>query len=131
MDTPHREDDALFRYQLIAPLLDPDLQRGEQAQQLKAIASPEHRHPVRGRVRCSVASLKRYLRRYRKAGHGQSKVQALQCKERADKGSARPVVLELAVQLRKEVPERSVARLIHLMELRGEPPDYPCPVLMG
>lgn len=29
MGTSEREDDAMFRYQLIAPLLDPDLQRGE------------------------------------------------------------------------------------------------------
>lgn len=122
MDTPQREDDALFRYQLIAPLLDPDLQRGDQAQQLKEIAGQEHPHPVRGRVRRSVASLKRYLRRYRKAGHGQSKLQVLQRKERADKGSTRrlrPEVLELAIQLRKEVPERSVTQVIHLMELQG------------
>lgn len=122
MDTPQREDDALFRYQLIAPLLDPDRQRGDQAQQLKAIAGQEHPHPVRGRVRRSVASLKRYLRRYRQAGRGQSKVQVLQRKERTDKGSTRrlrPEVLELAVQLRKEVPERSVAQVIHLMELQG------------
>lgn len=122
MDTPQREDDALFRYQLIAPLLDPDLQRGDQAQQLKEIADQEHPHPVRGRVRRSVASLKRYLRRYRQARRGQSKVQVLQRKERTDKGSTRRLrreVLELAVQLRKEVPERSVAQLIHLMELQG------------
>lgn len=120
MDTPQREDDALFRYQLIAPLLDPDLERGGQAQQLKEIAGQEHPHPVRGRVRRSIASLKRYLRRYRKAGYGQSKVKVLQRKARTDKGSSRrlrPEVLELAVQLRKEIPERSVAQVIRLMEL--------------
>jgi len=121
MKTPQLEDDALFRYQLIAPLLDPSLQRGEQSQQLKAIAGQEHAHPVRGRVRRSTASLKRYLRRYRKAAEGQ-KVLALQRKERVDKGSTRrirPEVLERAVQLRKEVPERSVAQLLRVLELEG------------
>lgn len=122
MELPQREDDALFRYQLIAPLLDPDLERGEQAEELKNIASQEHPHPVRGRVRRSASSLKRYLRRYRQAQHGQSKVQALQRKVRTDRGRPRRLpldVLKLAVQLRQEVPGRSVAQLIHLMELQG------------
>lgn len=122
METPQREDDALFRYQLIAPLLASDLERGDQATQLKEIAGQEHPHPVRGRVRRSVASIKRYLRRYRQAGHGQSKVLVLQRKERSDKGSLRHLraeVLERAVLLRKETPERSVRQLIHVLELEG------------
>jgi putative transposase len=116
-----KEDDALFHYRLIAPLLDPDLQRGDQAEQLQALAMQEHAHPQRGRVRRSVSTLKRYLRRYRQAGPG-SKVQALQRKVRNDKGkqrSLRPEVLTLAIRLRKEVPQRSVAQLIHLLELQG------------
>jgi hypothetical protein len=93
---PSKEDDALFHCRLIAPLLDPDLQRGDQAEQLQALAMQEHPHPQRGRVRRSVSTLKRYLCRYRNAGPG-SKVQALQRKERTDKGkqrSLRPEVQE-------------------------------------
>jgi len=121
MSIPPKEDDALFHYQLIAPLLAPDLERGDQAELLKEAATQEHPHPVRGRVRRSVSTLKRYLRRYRQATCG-AKLAALQRKDRIDKGKTRrlrPELIELAIQLRQEVPQRSVSQLIALLELQG------------
>lgn len=37
-----RDDKALFRYRLIAPLLDPDLKRGEKNELFAAIADKIH-----------------------------------------------------------------------------------------
>jgi len=63
-----QEDKSLFRYRLIAPLLDPDLKRGEKNRLFSAIASKIHLLPNRRERRFSRETIRSWYKRYRKLG---------------------------------------------------------------
>lgn len=109
-----KEKLALFWYRVIAPLLDPGLERGERSRLLEEILQKQWPVPGLGPRRISRATLFRKLAEYRRAGFG-----ALKKPDRADKGSSRaiePAWLEKAVELRLEQPKRTTRRVIELAE---------------
>lgn len=110
MDERDRERIALVRYQLIAPLLDPD-------------TSPEDQRAYRQSVlektdpKVSERTLRRYMQAFREQGFG-----GLYPRQRSDRGlmrSASQEVLSEAVGLKRELPQRSVERLITILEAEG------------
>ncbi len=100
---------ALKRYAQIAPLLEDGL---EKAEAQKRRAEILEREPA-----VSERTLRRHLAAYREQGFG-----GLCPKKRTDAGRPRAVpakVLEEAAALKRELPQRSVKRIIEILEGEG------------
>ncbi len=112
---------AAFRYGLIASVVSrqtPFLP-GEIKTLLEEIASNHYTIPESTRTRVSIRSLERYVSDYRKHGWD-----GLKPKERAPRHPSMPRnVLEMAVELRKSRPERSVEQIIYLLETSNAVPQ--------
>jgi putative transposase len=103
-----RREEALRRYQLIAPLLDEGSSEWEKLN-------------ARWLLRCQGDVSERTMRRY-VAAFKQGGFDALLPKERKDKGLSKaisPEVLELAAQYRRELPGRSAERIQQLLKQQG------------
>lgn len=111
---------ALFRYTLIAPLLDHPLERGEIGAHLKVVAAQTHRIPYSKRTTLDDETLWRYLARYRARGF-----EGLKPQVRADAGKSRRIpeeIVQQAIALRQELPTRSANTLIQILK---RDPTYP------
>ncbi len=105
-----QEQEALSRFQMIAPLLREELDDAKRLQMRKQIAQEND---------ISVRSLYRYEKAYRE-GQFSGLKPATREKHRSQKLPENfDLLLEQAIQLRKEVPERSVAQIIYILELEG------------
>jgi len=105
---------ALFRYTLIAPLLDHPLERGEIVAHLRMVASQPHRIPYSKRTTLDDETLWRYLAAYRRGGF-----EALKPQPRSDAGKSRRIpedVLQKAIALRQELPTRSANTIIQILK---------------
>ncbi|MHB1418010.1 MAG: hypothetical protein ACYCX4_00245 [Bacillota bacterium] len=121
MDLTLKDQVAAFRYSLIAPIVcrQTPLAPGE----LKAYLEETSRQlfvilgSTRGRV--SMRTLERYLSLYRQGGYD-----ALKPKSKKSEGNTRiPAdILQKAVALRRERPERSVEQIVFLLEESGFAP---------
>jgi putative transposase len=113
---------ALFRYGLIAQLVHAPPESGQQEQLLREIASKTYQIPGSKRTRVSVTTLRRYLKAYQQHGFD-----ALRPVPREDAGQPRafpPEVLDKAIGLREEQPDRTTQTLVDILQ-RDEsvPPD--------
>lgn len=117
----HRDDDdailtALFRYSVIAPLLDDD--DGEPLRTRVALYAAEtHYHPKRGAVSVSERTLWSWLAAYRTLG-----IDGLRPRRRSDHGSTRALtvaVIERAEALRRELPKRWTSTLLDILVREG------------
>jgi transposase InsO family protein len=116
MDEKLRNDIALFRFGLIAELVTRKLPKGEQAHILRNISAREHKNPYGEFQKISIRTLERYLQLHRKGGF-----EALKPTHRGGYPS-RAIskdILEKAVELKTERPERSIQQIIRMMELAG------------
>ena len=109
-DNKWRDGKALERYALIAPLLEDSLDPAKRLQLREDIAA---------RNGISLRSLYRYEAAFRKEGFF-----GLKPTERPKQHSAKlpdnfREILEQAVQLKREVPTRSVNQIIYILELEG------------
>lgn len=114
MDEKMRSEVALFRYGLIAEVVSRELQKGEQAQRFRDIASTKHVTPYGEKQTVSKRTLERYLHLYRNGGF-----EALKPTRRGGY-AARAIsqeILDKATLLKQERPERSVQQIIRMMEL--------------
>jgi transposase InsO family protein len=99
---------ALSRYEIIAPLLTPELEKSEKRR---------IRHKILEKGGISARTLRRYLAAYRKGGY-----EGLEPKNRSDTGSLKRIpqeILDRAVELKQELPQRSVRRIIRILEGEG------------
>ena len=87
-------DVALFRYQIIAPLLSVTGPRGTQKREIEKIAARLHEHPRRGKVSVGVGTIEEWLLRYRRDG-----LDGLEDKRRRDLGTSRKIDSDLAEAL--------------------------------
>jgi transposase InsO family protein len=101
---------ALFRYQLICPALDAGLSTKARGRIVRAIAARSHAGPFGGQHRYSRDSLDRWIRRYRAGGFDALLPSPRQPGSRIDTG-----VLELAVALKRENPERTAAQVARIL----------------
>lgn len=109
---------ALFRYRVIVPLLDPDLEPAARAEVRKEILSRLYTDPAGKPRRVAERTLRQYLQLYREGGF-----EALKPKGRKDAASSRRIpraILERAVALKKELPTRSVRQIIEILVLDPE-----------
>jgi len=122
-DSRKKEDDrsillALFRYETIAPVVEAaELPQGETQRLIDEIVDRAHYLPGKGPVSVSERTAWEWIRRYRQDGlHG------LLPQIRSDRGIARvmeQVLLDRAIQLRKENPQRWTKTLIDIMKREG------------
>ena len=122
-DSRKKEDDrsillALFRYETIAPVVEATgLAQGETQRLIDEIVDRAHYLPGKGPVSVSERTAWEWIRRYRQDGlHG------LLPQIRSDRGIARvmeQVLLDRAIQLRKENPQRWTKTLIDIMKREG------------
>lgn len=118
MEKDPRLEDALFRYQIIAPLLDPDLRRGEKVTIMRRLAQRMHTHPSGEKRRYKYPTIKEWYKLYRRGGFD-----ALFPKGRSDKGKPRSLsdeIIEKASQLKLELPSRSLSTIIDILEREGD-----------
>jgi putative transposase len=101
---------ALFRYQLICPALDPVLSSRARGKIVRAIAAGTHAGPFGGQHRYSRDTLDRWIRRYRAGGFDALTPSMRQPGTRIDTG-----VLELAVALKRENPDRTAAQVARIL----------------
>jgi len=101
-------EEALRRYRIIAPLLEEGLAECEKRHILRLMRS---REGISGRT------LRRYVAAFKRGGFD-----ALLPRERKDKGSCKAIsaeALELAAELRRELPSRSAERIQQLLASEG------------
>lgn len=99
---------ALKRHEIIAPLLVPGLDEAEKRRIRREVLE---REGISGRT------LRRYLAAYR-----ESRYEGLKPKTRSDTGKLKAiprVILDRAAGLKQELPERSVRRIIRILEGEG------------
>jgi len=105
---------ALFRYQLICPALDPGLSTKARGRIVRAIAARTHAGPFGGRHSFSRDTLDRWIRRYRVGGFDALAPSIRQPGTRIDTR-----VLELAVALKRENPDRTAAQIARILRASG------------
>lgn len=114
------EKTALFRYQLIARLLDPQIAPAERRAWREWVVTHEHVGPDGKLRRVSARTLRRWVALYRL---GQFK--AMQTPPRRDKGRSRSLpeaVLQKAMALKQAEPRRSIPQVIAILEQSGDVP---------
>ncbi|MDD3074471.1 MAG: DDE-type integrase/transposase/recombinase [Eubacteriales bacterium] len=109
---------AAFRYGLIAPIVcrQTPLLPGELKAYLEETASQIYEIPGSARNKVSTRTLERYLSLYREGGYDALKPQAKSSKGRT---TIPAPVLQQAIELRRERPERSVEQIIFMLEETG------------
>lgn len=105
---------ALFRYQLICPALDPGLSTKARGRVVRAIAAGTHAGPFGGTHRYSRDTLDRWIRRYRVGGFDALAPSTRQPGARIDTN-----MLELAVALKRENPDRTAAQVTRILKASG------------
>ena len=101
-------EEGLRRYRIIAPLLEEGLAESEKRSIRRLIRSQEG---ISGRT------LRRYVAAFKRGGF-----EALLPGERKDKGTCRAIpaeALQMAAELRRELPARSAERIQHLLASEG------------
>lgn len=105
---------GLFRYRLIAEALSEQLSTKQRGRLVRAIAGRTHPGPFGAPVRVSRATLDRWIRDYRKGGFA-----ALVPTPRRVLPGTPLQVLELAVALKTEAPDRTAAQVAAVLAAQG------------
>lgn len=115
--TTNDDDRALWRYQVISPYLAMEPDRGRKKAMLDHLAAKTWRDADGEPRRIAAETIRVWVRRYRKGG-----LRALGDKPRPRRGmqALPPAVIELACQLKREVPERSLDRIQRILEDTGK-----------
>lgn len=115
MDENKREEIALFRYGIILPFLTPEeLAWGVKGEMRKRLAQQPYNIPHSSKHTIDEETIRKWLANYKANGFD-----GLKPKGRNDAGKVRklsPEAWEKAVALKKEVPVRSVRKIIQIME---------------
>jgi putative transposase len=110
---------GLFRYSLIREAADSRLTTKQRGRVVRALAEREHEGPFGQPVRVSRATIDRWIRDWRRGGFD-----ALVPTPRKVAPRTPADVLELAVALKKEVPERTAAQIAAILRAHsGWSPD--------
>jgi putative transposase len=110
---------GLFRYQLIREAADSAHSTKERGRMVRELASREHTDPFGRRVRISRQTIDRWIRDWRAGGFDALVPSPRQCTPRTP-----AEVLELAVALRRENPDRTAAAIRRILRTQlGWAPD--------
>jgi transposase InsO family protein len=110
---------GLFRYSLIREAADAKLSTKQRGRLVRALAAREHEGPFGKPVRVSRVSIDRWIRAWRRGGFD-----ALVPSPRRASPRTPAEILQLAVALKKEVPERTSAQIATILRAHaGWSPD--------
>lgn len=110
---------GLFRYCLVREAADPKLTTKQRGRLVRALAAREHEGPSGMPVRVSRASIDRWIRAWRRGGFD-----ALVPPPRQASPRIPAEILDLAVALKKEVPDRTAAQIATILRAHaGWSPD--------
>lgn len=110
---------GLFRYQLIREAADPAHSTKQRGKMVRELASREHTDPFGRKVRISRQTIDRWIRDWRAGGFDTLVPNPRQCTPRTP-----AEVLELAVALRRENPDRTAAAIRRILHTQlGWAPD--------
>ncbi|TVQ28145.1 MAG: IS481 family transposase [Spirochaetaceae bacterium] len=116
---------ALFRFGVIAPLVDRHLSRGERERILGEITGAVWQIPGSPRSAVARSTVLKWVAAYRNSG---GDIRSLEPRPRIDRGSSRSIDEESAaalVTLKRELPECSLQTLLTLARRRGAlPPGF-------
>jgi putative transposase len=118
VDADKRQEIALFRYQVIAPLVTQTLNRVQYGLLLQEVARQEYSFGERTGIRIGRRTIQRWVQAYRQKG-----LAGLEPAVRSDKQVRKviaPAILDQAIALRREVPGRSVDQIIAILEMSGK-----------
>jgi len=101
MPQEHAQSVALWRYQIIAPLLALSGPRGSLKPTIARLAARTHEHPVRGPTHVAFGTIEQWLYRYKRHGFD-----ALRPQSRSDQGRSRVIDDELAEQIDSQARAR-------------------------
>lgn len=112
---------ALWRYELIAPLLHLDGRRGALRRALTQLAATPHVHPLKGAVPVGRGTLEQWLYCYRKDG-----LDGLLPQPRTDRGKSRVLsdaLCDQIIELKQGRPELDGKSLLAELKSRGTPDE--------
>ena len=116
---------ALFRFGVIAPLVDRHLSRGERERILGEITGGVWQIPGSARTAVARSTVLKWVAAYRKSG---GDIRSLEPQPRSDRGSSRSIDEESAaalIALKRGLPECSLETLLTLARRRGAlPPGF-------
>ena len=110
---------ALFRFGVIAPLVDRHLSRGERERLLGEITGGAWQIPGSSRTSVARSTVSKWLTAYRKSGRD---IRSLEPQPRSDHGASRSIDEESAaalIALKQELPDCSLEALLTLARRRG------------
>jgi len=123
-DDERARTEALFRYRVIAPLLDAGVTAPMRAR-VAELAAKTHLHPCHGDAKLTTRTLWTWLSVFRKGG-----IEALHPRHRNDRGAIRALsiaALERAEALRRELPSRWTSTVLDIMVREGTIPAATAP----
>ena len=112
--------EALFRAQLVAPLLDPLSSPEERTAWRRWVTSRHHTFPHGGARRVGERTLRRWVAQARAAGY-----EGLQTCPRRDQGQLRTLKrewIDRAVELKREEPRRSIPHILRMLRTEFDDP---------
>ena len=119
MRKEHRDNIALFRYQVIRGAADPSLSTRQRGPLVRALALVDHPWPYGGTRRFSRESLDRWIKAWHRDGFD-----GLKPDERATAPGTDPSILLLAESLKREKPNRTTAQVKRIItETLGQAPS--------
>ncbi|WP_420820316.1 helix-turn-helix domain-containing protein [Specibacter cremeus] len=119
MRKEHRDEIALFRYQLVREAADPSLSTRQRGPLVRALATMEHPWPYGGTRRYSRETLDRWIKAWQQEGFD-----GLKPEERAQGPVTDARVLLLAETLKRERPNRTAAQVKRIItETLGAAPS--------
>jgi len=109
-----KQEIALFRYAIIRPLVEKGIRKEEITRRAAQVCAKTHTFPDGSYRKISKTTLRRWIKSYCQGGFD-----ALFPLERSDKNQVRVVskqIIELAIALKKEAPERSSKMIADIIE---------------
>ena len=113
MNLKRKEQIALARFAILFPLLDPKLERGDQARILQEICAKEYEFPGSKKTTVCEATVLNWLRSYRK----ERSIESLFPAGRSDKGGRRTLDADTEAALRKLRSEHPRVKLTTLVRI--------------
>jgi putative transposase len=105
---------ALFRYQLICEVIDPQLSARQRGQRVRELAAAGHQGPGGGKVRVSEQTIRRWVRWWHAGGF-----EALVPAPARVSPRTPAEVLALAVALKRENPERTAVQITRILRAQA------------
>lgn len=118
MEGKDSEREALFRFQIIAPLINETPAKGELKKNIQKIVDRIYEHPKRGHQKFAFKTVEEWYYRYKKYG-----LSGIEKRTRSDQGRIRSIseeIGELILRMKKENPRRSVKMILRELTLAGK-----------